>query len=48
MVTCTYIDRKMAGYMIYLICYLYVTILTYLLGTLNYLFYSNNIVVNLY
>jgi hypothetical protein len=32
--------------MIDLISYLSVTILSYLLGTLTYLFYSNNIVVN--
>jgi hypothetical protein len=35
-------------YMIDLIWYLSITILSYLLGTLTYLFYSINIVVNLY
>jgi hypothetical protein len=35
-------------YMIDLIWYLSVTIISYLLRILTYLFYSNNIVVNLY
>jgi hypothetical protein len=47
-VACTYIGWEIGGYMTYLIRCLSVTILTYLLETLTYLFYSNNIVVNLY
>ncbi|PWZ24685.1 hypothetical protein Zm00014a_007309 [Zea mays] len=31
-----------------LICYLSVRTISYLLGTLTYLFYSNNIVISLY
>jgi hypothetical protein len=46
--TCIYIGWKVGSYMTNLIWYLSVTILSYLLETLTYLFYSNNIVVNLY
>jgi hypothetical protein len=47
-VACIYIGREVAGYMIDIICFLYVRIQSYLFGTLTCLFYSNNTVVNLY
>jgi hypothetical protein len=43
-----YIGRVVGSYMIDLIRYLLVRIIYYLFGTLTCLFYSNNIVVNLY
>jgi hypothetical protein len=47
-VACIYIGWELCGYMTDLILYFSVTIISYLLGTLTSLFYSNIIVVNLY
>jgi hypothetical protein len=43
-----YIRKEVGSYMTNLIWYLSVRILSYLFETLTCLFYSNNIVVNLY